>query len=221
MSDKNFRSTNPRIPLRTTLGLLALAVAACTPVKDRTTCDEMAPRMNREGFSFAKPSSPRWFLLHSEDRPDDITLRWDLHSPTHTFFMHAGYSELEREPKSHEEFAELVRPRSKPANEGKEVTRAEDRVTIDGHWCVRIETVDWVQRKDLLPALKLAMRGYRCLHPYFPRRTLDWSYTEEGLASEFSPILQKDGDQFLAGVRIERATREPSPAPVAEEIPQP
>lgn len=191
-------------PLRISLLLLVLLASGCATVPERITCDQMPPRTQREGFSYAKPTSSRWFLLKSEDHPDDVTLRWDLHSPAHTFFLHVGYGDLERQPVSHEDFARLVKPRGASAGEGKELTRGEAEVTIDGHWCVRIDSVDVVHPKDLIPELHLARHGYRCVHPSFPRRTLDWSYTEEGLPSEFSTILEKDAEAFLAGVRIER-----------------
>lgn len=191
--------------VRTSLLWIVVLLAGCSAKNDRLNQPQMAPRMEYQGFSFARPDSPRWFILNSEAHDSDVTLRWDLHSPTHTFYARVALGNLERQPKSHEEFAELARATAKEPDVVRELTRGESLVEVQGQWCIRTDTVDAVQPATGAAQLRVAVHGYRCLHPSLPQRTLEWFYSEQGLPSEFSAILAEDGEKFLRGVRMDAA----------------
>jgi len=54
------------------------------------------------------------------------------------------------------------------------------------------------------------LRGYRCLHPAFPKTTLDFFYSERGPPEELDPKLYEEGEQILDGVRIDIAPGTPA-----------
>jgi hypothetical protein len=56
----------------------------------------------------------------------------------------------------------------------------------------------------------MIVRGYRCLHPAWPKTTLDFFYSERGLPDEIDPMLSKEGEEFLDGVRIDIAPNTPA-----------
>jgi hypothetical protein len=56
----------------------------------------------------------------------------------------------------------------------------------------------------------MILHGYRCLHPAWPERTLDFYYSERGLPSELDPKLSSEGETFLEGVRIDIAPGTPA-----------
>jgi hypothetical protein len=101
---------------RSTL-LLCVLLASCASLFDRVSYLDMKPRLQYQGFSFARPPNPYWYLLQSEQDYTSVVLRRDLSptSRTHTFYARVQLLALEREPQSHEDFAELARSKGQRA----------------------------------------------------------------------------------------------------------
>jgi hypothetical protein len=56
----------------------------------------------------------------------------------------------------------------------------------------------------------MILRGFRCLHRAWLKVTLDFFYSERGLADEIDPKLWEEGEEFLRGVRIDVAPGTPA-----------
>jgi hypothetical protein len=182
---------------------------------DRINSFNMAPRMEYQGFSFDRPANPRWYLLQSQETYTDVTLWCDSAdgSKTHTFYARVALGGLERQPETHEEFAELARSKGQQAPyEVKPIAYDQKLTTRQNQWCIRVEASDLVLGAPVAPDRELTMvtRGYRCLHPAWPKTTLDFFYSERGLANEIDPELSEEGEAFLDGVRIDVAPKTPA-----------
>jgi hypothetical protein len=115
---------------------------------------------------------------------------------------------IEKQPGSHEEFAELARSHGQQAAYlVHRVSYVQTLTTKQRQWCIRLESIDTVLGVPVAPdqELTLIVRGYRCLHPAFPKTTLDFFYSERGLPEEIDPNLYPEGEKFLDGVRIATA----------------
>lgn len=194
--------------------LMALCTA-CAAWFDKITYFNMAPRLEYQGFSFDRPPNPNWYLLQSEQSHTDVTLRRDFWKPseTHTFYARVALGGLSEQPNSHEEFAELADPgHQKAPYEVHEEARHTELTTKQGQWCIRYESTDVVRGAPVAPDRELVMvvRGFRCLHPAFPRTTLDFFYSERGLREEIDPKLWEESKAFLRGVRIDVAPGTPA-----------
>jgi hypothetical protein len=196
--------------------LLALALlSGCAALFDKVRQPEMAPRLSFQGFSFERPSSWDWYLLRSEAHHTDVTLRRELgsSSETHTFYASVSLGQLEREPATHEAFAELARSTGQKAPyEIRTVTDELQLTTRQNQWCIRFDSSHVAVGAPAAPDRELTMilRGYRCLHPAWPRTTLDFFYSERGLPDEMDPKLSAEGEEFLNGVRIDTAPNTPA-----------
>jgi hypothetical protein len=49
----------------------------------------------------------------------------------------------------------------------------------------------------------MRLGGYRCLHPAWPKVTVDFFHSERGLPGELDSKLTEEGEAFLKGVRID------------------
>jgi hypothetical protein len=197
--------------------LLATVTASCAPAAwfDKIRYDNMAPRLAYQGFSFDRPPNRNWYFLQSEQSHTDVTLRRDFLSPseTHTFYAEVSLGGIERQPKTHEEFAELARSKGQKAPyQVRTVSYEQHLTTWQNQWCIRVESVDSVRGAPQAPDrdLTLILRGYRCLHPAWPKATLDFFYSERGLPDEIDPKLSEEGEDFLKGVRIDIAPNTPA-----------
>lgn len=201
---------------RPAIFLLCLGMlCGCAAVFDKVPQPNMAPRLSYRGFSFDRPSSWDWYLLRSEEHYTDVTLRRDFwrKSNTHSFFANVSLGGIERQPETHEEFAELARSKGPQAPYSvRTVSYEQRRTTRQGQWCIRFDSSHVVRGAPPAPELELTMlmRGYRCLHPTWPKTTLDFFYSERGLADELDPGLAKEGEDFLNGVRIDVAPNTPA-----------
>jgi hypothetical protein len=196
---------------------LALAVSGCAPATwfDRIGYFNMAPRLDYQGFSFDRPPNAFWYVLQSEQSYTDATLRRELSpaSDTHTFYASVSLGGIDRIPGSHEEFAELARSKGQQAPyEVRTVSHEQRLVTKQNQWCIRRDSSHLAIGAPQTPTRELTMivRGYRCLHPTWPKTTLDFFYSERGLASEIDATLSKEGEAFLDGVRIDIAPNTPA-----------
>ena len=176
---------------------------------------EMAARMSYQGFSFDRPPNRNWFLRRAEEHHTDVLLRRELQpaSPTHSFFASVSLSALERQPRSHAEFAELARQTGQTVPyQTTRVSYEQEPMVRQGQWCVRLRSVDTVTGSPAAPdaELTIVIRGFRCLHPAFPKGVLDFFYSERGLAAELDPRLYEEGEEFLDGVRIDVAPDTPA-----------
>ena len=193
-----------------------LAVVGCSAAMfDKVRYANMSPRLEYQGFSFDRPPNPSWYLLQSEQSYTEAMLRRDFFSTseTHTFFATVGLGELERQPVTHEEFAELARSeKQRAAYEIRPVSYEQRLAMRQNQWCIRFESsyavVGAPSASDR--ELTMIMRGYRCLHPAWARATLDFFYSERGLPDEIDPALSAEGEQFLESVRIDVAPDTPA-----------
>lgn len=197
--------------------LLAVFAIGCAPgtMFDRVGSFEMLPRLEYQGFSFDRPANPRWYLLRSEESHTNVILRRDLESPspTHTFYASVGLGGIERQPATHQEFAELARSKGQQAAyEVRTVEYVQELTSRQNQWCIRVEASYVVVGAPSAPTqeLSLILRGYRCLHPAWPKTTLDFFYSERGFAHEIDPALSEEGEGFLRGVRIDVAPSTPA-----------
>ncbi len=201
--------------VRLCLTTILLILCGCASLLDRVSHFQMAPRLTYQGFSFDRPNNPTWFFLRSEESYTDVTLRRDVRgrSETHAFYASVSLGGIEREPKTHEEFAELARSTGQQAPYEIGVISYEQQLaTRQNQWCVRFESSHTVGGAPPAPDRELTMtlRGYRCLHPTWPKITLDFFYSERGLPQEIDPKLWGEGEEFLNGVRIDVAPNTPA-----------
>jgi hypothetical protein len=200
---------------RTILLVAVVLVSGCGILFAKVRQPNMAPRLSYQGFSFNRPSSWDWYLLSSEEHYNDVTLRRDswIPSKTHSFYAKVSLGRIERQPETAEEFAELARSTGQKAPYEIRTVSYEQRVTTrQSQWCIRIESSYVVVGAPPAPDQELTMilRGYRCLHPAWPKTTLDFFYSERGLPNEIDPKLSKEGEEFLDGVRIDIAPNTPA-----------
>ena len=196
---------------------LASALMGCVPYQwfDRVGYFNMAPRLAYQGFSFDRPPNPRWYMRQSEESHTNVLLRRDLADPTktHSFYAEVGLRSIEKQPETHAEFAELARvPPEKADYEVEHVAYEQQLTTRQNQWCIRFDSSDLVRGAPSAPKAELTMKvgGYRCLHPAWPKVTLDFYYSERGLPTELSPELADEGETFLNGVRIDIAPDTPA-----------
>jgi hypothetical protein len=188
---------------------VAALLFACTSFLEVDSL-EMAPRLEYEGFSFERPPY-RWYLHRDESNLTGVTLRRRLVSPehTHTFFARVSLGRLTVQPTSHEDFATFAAFKlghmTKAPYFTEETSRRTELATRQDQWCIRFETTSRARGAPPAPSAELimTMRGYRCLHPALSRTTLDFYYSERGLAEELDPALSEEGEAFLDGVRID------------------
>src|SRR5262245_12013208 len=113
--------------------LLAVLIAGCVPATmfDKIGYFNMAPRLEYQGFSFDRPPNPNWYLLQSEQSHTDVTLRRDFWRPseTHSFYARVSLGEIESQPQTHDEFAELARSKGQEAPYEVRTIAYEQRLT--------------------------------------------------------------------------------------------
>jgi hypothetical protein len=196
----------------------ALFVTACIPVPyswfDKVQYDNMAPRLEYQGFSFNRPPNRKWYFRQSEQSHTSAMLRRDFWFPsnTHTFWATIHIGEIDRQPSSHEDFANLARMEEQHAPYQTDLVSYEQQlVTRQNQWCIRFESSYSVIGHPVVPDRELTMTlsGFRCLHPAWPERTLDFYYSERGLPDEIDPELPAEGEFFLEGVQIDVAPGTP------------
>lgn len=197
--------------------LLMTFLAGCLSavMPDRISYFEMSQRLEYQGFSFERPPNPGWYIMKKEETLTDVLLRRDLStsSPTHSFYASVSLGGIERQPTTPEEFAELARSKGQNAPyEIRTVDYEQILTTRQNQWCIRVESSHVVVGAPVAPdrELTLIVRGYRCLHPTWPKTTLDFFYSERGLPDEIKPNLWEEGEAFLDGVRIDIAPRTPA-----------
>jgi hypothetical protein len=198
--------------------LLVAAVSSlsgCVGLFDRVSYSEMAPRLAYQGFSFERPPNSNWYLLRSEESHTSVTLRRKTDSDTHTFYAIVSLAKLPRQPESREDFASIVRSETATQKAPYEIsTTSYDQTleTIQGQWCVRFSSTAAVRGAPQAPRdeLQMIVRGVRCVHPAFPRASLDMFYSERGRPGELDPTLAAEGEQFLRAVRIDVAPNTPA-----------
>jgi hypothetical protein len=195
------------------LAAALLALTGCAALRDRLAYEDMPPRLEKWGFSVERPPNANWFLRPSEEGPKTVVLRRELApSTTHSLYALVSLGTLDRQPASHEEFAELARSRGQQAD--YQVVRKsyqQSLTTRQDQWCIRVESVDTTYGAPVAPQgeLTLIVRGYRCLHPALRQTTLDFFYSERGLPDEIDPRLYPEAERILDGVRIEELPPEP------------
>lgn len=197
------------------LATLAASLGLACASFDRISYDRMAPRLAYQGFSFDKPPNEHWYILESEQSYTSVPVRRELDppSPTHSFYAAVALGGIEREPRSHADFAALARSKGRTGPyEITEVSYHQETTTRQGQWCIRSESVDRVRGAPVAPdrTLTMVIRGFRCLHPTWPKTTLDFFYSERGLPEELDPALYEEGEAFLRGVRIDVAPDTPA-----------
>ncbi|MGH7786560.1 MAG: hypothetical protein ACRERC_06810 [Candidatus Binatia bacterium] len=200
--------------LRFFLILLALVPGGCA-LLNRVPYSGMSPRLAYQGFSFERPPNSHWYLLRNEESHTDVTLRRETDSKTHSLYARVALASIARQPESHEDFAALLEAEDEPRRatyEVRELSDEQSRATIQNQWCIRFDRLAVVSGAPVAPndELRLIVRGYRCLHPAFPKTTLDFFYSERGLPSEFNSTRSEEGETFLRGVRIDVAPGTPA-----------
>jgi len=201
--------------MRRTLVLIFITVLSgcASTVGERITRFEMAPRLDYQGFSFKRPPNSKWYMLRSEQSHTDVTLRREIESPTHSFYAIVALSQLPRQPSSHKEFAELAKSKGQNAPYVTHDVSLENKmVMIQSQWCIRVESVSVQLGAPPAPdqELQLVVRGFRCLHPAWPKTSLDFFYSERGLPGEIDPELSEEGEVFLEGVSIDISPETPA-----------
>jgi hypothetical protein len=203
------------MPRSRTVLLVTIALLSGCIALDKVRQPDMAPRLSYQGFSFDRPSSWDWYLLRSEENYTDVTLRRDLWIPskTHTFYARVSLGHIERQPETHEEFGELARSAGQEAPYEIRTVSYEQRLTTrQNQWCIRFDSAYVAVGAPPAPDRELTMilNGYRCLHPAWPKTTLDFFFSERGLPNEIDPKLSEEGEEFLDGVRIDTAPNRPA-----------
>lgn len=192
-----------------------LIFGGCAHLLNRVPYSRMSPRLAYQGFSFDRPPNSQWYLLRSEESYTAVTLRRETDSKTHSFYAKVALASIAREPESHEDFAALLRAEEEPHRATYEVRKLSDEqtlATIQNQWCIRFDTIAIVRGAPVAPddELRMIIRGFRCLHPAFPKTTIDFFYSERGHPSELDPALSDEGERFLQGVHIDVARRPPN-----------
>ena len=195
-------------------GLLILG--GCAHLLNRVSYSHMSPRFAYQGFSFDRPPNRHWYLLRSEESYTAVILRRETgFSKTHTFYAQVALASIARQPLSHADFAALLRAENEPHRVTYEVRKLSDEqtlATIQNQWCVRFDKIALVRGAPVAPddGLRMIIRGFRCLHPAFPKATVDFFYSERGRPGDLDPALAEEGERFLQGVRIDVAPGTPA-----------
>jgi hypothetical protein len=197
--------------------LLAIVFVGCVPYHwfDKVGYYNMAPRLEYQGFSFKRPPNRHWYMLQSEQSHTEATLRREVFSfsETHTFYATVALGGIERQPESHEEFAELARSKGQQAPyETTTVSYEQTLTTRQNQWCIRVDGEYSVVGAPQAPERELTMivRGYRCLHPAWPKTTLDFFFSERGLPDQLNANLLQEGEAFIESIRIDVASNTPA-----------
>lgn len=192
-------------------GLATLLLALCSLAigcANRLPASALAPRLQYQGFSASRPPNDSWFINRDEQDHTTLLFRREVAGQSHSFFFAVQLIALKREPRSDEDFAELVRQRMVAVTDPQrhEVLAYQAKpMSQQGQSCIRysLQTID--RKSPVLPGLELNMNfeGIACRHPLWPNAILDAYYSERGLARELDPSLYPEGEQLLRGVTIE------------------
>jgi hypothetical protein len=176
----------------------------------RVPASALPPRLQYQGFSSARPPNDHWFINRHEQQPGLLLFRRDVVGASHSFFFAVQMRGLQREPRSNEDFADLVHQSMVEVTDPERhqvISYGAEPVTHQGQYCLRytLETID--RRSPVAPGLELNMNfeGLACRHPRWPDVMLDAFYSERGVPQELDPTLAAEGEQLLRGITIEVA----------------
>ena len=186
----------------------------------RNPCGPRAPQRNGApsfiSGLFIRPST-ELELVHASQRggahEGAASPKYRPASITHTFYVAVAIGGIEREPTSHEDFANLARLTGQQASyEVNQISYTQKSVLKQGQWCIRVESLDSVRGAPVEPTaeLRMVIKGCRCLHPAFPKTTVDFFFSERGRKDELRPDLYEEAEVFLRGVRIDVAPDTPA-----------
>lgn len=185
---------------------LGCAGAPTAPASEFVEGAQMAPRLQYVGFSIERPAGASWFLRPSEQKRDRALLRRDVGDLPHSFFFEVQMVQLERAAVSHEEFAQLARMDGHLTPPRFElVTYRQERVTVQGQWCIRYDSTvrDLASPRSPGQVLVVVERGFVCKHPSWPGAVVTMHYSEQALPDGLLPVLYAEGEELLRGTRIE------------------
>ena len=195
-------------PFALVFTLSSLVACAHSGFLDKVPQHRMGRRLEYQGFSFDRPSNLNWYLLKSESSHTKVLLRrhiW-MAKDTHTFYALVKIGGIDSQPSSHAAFAEMAKYEEQYADYSIELENYQQSPTTrQNQWCIRFESSYKITHHPQFPEdeLRMILRGYRCLHPAWPNRTLDFFYSERGLPDEIDPKLSSEGEAFLERVRID------------------
>jgi hypothetical protein len=193
------------------IGLATLLLAVCSLAigcANRLPASALAPRLQYQGFSSARPPNDNWYVNRNEQDHTTLLFRREVSGNTHSFFFAVQLNKLEREPRSNEDFAELVRGHMVAVTDPQRhevLSYHSEPEPRQGQFCVRysLQTLD--RKSPVLPGRELSMNfeGLACRHPLWPNAILDAYYSERGVAHELDSTLHSEGEQLLQGLTIE------------------
>lgn len=210
-----FGSGTLGMPMPLALVVVISACAAIVACTNRLPASALAPRLQYQGFSVARPPNDSWYVNRNEQNHTALLFRREVAGEAHSFFFAVRVSALEREPSSDDDFTELVHRYMVAVNDPQrhQVLSYDAMPTsLQGQFCLRytLQTID--RKSPVLPDrhLRMSFGGIACRHPLWPNAVLDAHYSERGPLNELDPSLHHEGDQLLRGVVIEVAPGVPA-----------
>jgi len=190
--------------------------------EDRIYTWEMAPNLQYDCFSVTRPTNKRWFIERRSEKPSHVEFDvYDSSKPKYYSF-HAVVSvySLGKEPKTKQEFLELVQTRFDTAGSERHecVKKVVKLSTRQGQWCVNYDVETWDKKAHGTDGKKVLMtlKGFVIKHPFWGG-IVDACYSERGLPDDIRRADNvRAGDEFLKGIVIHTSPGKPVVGPSDE-----
>ena len=176
---------------------------------DRTYVCQMPKKIKRTGFYFPRPKEYRWFTNYYERKKDSITFFMYEKSETFDFKAEVKYIKLGKNPKTKQEFAEMVTPLKMITSDKSRYEIISEKTSVSerqGQWCFNYYVEYWDKKAPHYQnaKLKTILKGFVLKH-LKPATAIEAYYRECGLPSEIDKEknnLQKHADELLDSIII-------------------
>ena len=155
-----------------------------------------------DGFALKPPSGSEWYsLVKSRDR---VVFTRHAPDPSYALIAVAHAAHVDDPPATPEALADFVRrraPRS-PDTLRYEIKEQTTELEPAASWCVQYRMLAEDSRNSFFYPHIVRIAGRVCAHPGAPGLLIDASYAERAIEGESRPDALKEGEAFLAGLRL-------------------
>jgi hypothetical protein len=195
----------PRVAAAIAAAIVVASLAGCA---SRVPASALDPRLTYVGFSVDRPPNDDWYLNTNEQTRSRLFYRRELRNPPSTFFFQVSMIELEREPQSESDFADLLREHNTSVADPSRhevVSHSLEPTSAPGRSCFRYSMLTLDKRIPGLPGQILSMKfeGVACRHPSWPNAMLDAFYSERGLSTQIPQYLRDESEKLLNSLTID------------------
>lgn len=180
---------------------------------DRIPTDATLRRHQYHCFSVKPPTGKGWYVVVSEQTPEETVYRLELPTRTHTLLASAYLVPLD--PSLPFEEAAVPHGLGDP-DRFEYLERTHDVDASRDVPCVRYSLRLLDKRAPNSPSAPLHMidRGMVCAHPSIPDTAVRASFSERGLPEELDESLWTELETFLRGVELESEPANPCRLPM-------